>query len=97
MGDAEVLPQHVTGEDVGGHQVFDGVSVLDHAALDLLTSTHGRRALVGGVGATRIKCLLQIDVERDHAPLDIDVLDDDFQRAGHVATDCTQHHRPQAL
>ncbi|MCY1561788.1 hypothetical protein D9M68_990960 [compost metagenome] len=34
--DAEVLPQHVTREDVGRHQVFDGVAVLHHGAGELL-------------------------------------------------------------
>ena len=38
--DAEVLPQHVAGEDVGGHQVLDGVAVLDHRAT---RSAAGRR------------------------------------------------------
>ena len=35
-GDAEVLPQHVAGEDVGAHQVLDRVAVLDDDRGDLL-------------------------------------------------------------
>ena len=60
--DAEVLPQHVAGEDVGRDQVLDGVAVLDDGALDLLL-------LAGGRG------VLQVDVQRDHAPLDVEVAD----------------------
>ncbi len=58
--DAEVLPQHVAGEDVGAHHVLDGVAVLHDDGGDLL----GRR-------------VLQVDVERDHAPLDVGVADED--------------------
>ncbi len=78
--DAKVLPQHVAGEDVGRHQVFDGVAVFDHGALQL--------RLGGGVVAVflqHLKGFLQIDVERNHAPFDIDVLDHHLDGAVAVA------------
>src|SRR5450830_419494 len=80
-GDAKVLEQHVAGEDVGRHQVFQGVAVLDDAALDLLARPRRRRAGVVGVGAARVKRLLQVNIERNHAAFNIDVLDDDFNAA----------------
>jgi hypothetical protein len=41
-GDAKVLPQHVAREDVGGHQVFDGVAVLHHRAASCSSGGAGR-------------------------------------------------------
>ena len=58
-GHAEVLPQHVAGEDVGAGQLADRVTVLDHGVLGL--------GLAGAV---------EVDVQRDHALLDVEVLDD---------------------
>ena len=59
---AEVLPQHVAGEDVGRHQVLDGVAVFDDRVFEL-----------------RGRGVLQVDVQRDHPALDVDVLEDDLQ------------------
>ena len=58
-GDAEVLPQHVAGEDVGAGHLADGVTVFQHGVFHLLV---GR--------------LLEVDVERCHPPLDVEVFDD---------------------
>ena len=44
--DAKVLPERVAGDDVGGHQVFDGVAVVDDAALHLLVGARLRRAVI---------------------------------------------------
>ncbi len=59
-GDAEVLPQHVAGKDIGRHHVLDGVAVFDDGGFEL-----------------GVVSLLQIDVQRNHAPLDVAVPDDD--------------------
>ena len=84
-GDSEVLPQHVTGENIRRHQIFDRVAILNHTAFYLLACTLRHRALVRGVSATGIECFLQVDVERDHTSLDVDVFDDDFDVAITIA------------
>ena len=93
---AEVLPQHVAGKDVGGHQVLDRVAVLDDDALDLLAGKRCR-ALRVGLGPASVERFLQIDVERNHAPLDVDMLDDDFDVAITVAVTDIQLARRKPL
>ena len=64
---AEVFPQHITRKNIGSHQIFDGIAVFDHSTLHL---RFGARFL-----QAHIKRLLQIDVEWNHAPLNVSVLD----------------------
>ena len=75
--DAKIFPQHVAREDIGRHQILDGVAVLDHRALDL--------RLPSGFLHTNVKRLLQVNIQRDHPPLDVDVFDDDLGVAITVA------------
>ncbi|MNS25618.1 hypothetical protein D3C72_575160 [compost metagenome] len=71
-GHAEVLEQHVAGEDVGRRQLADGVAVL----------------LQGEPGLLLVR-LIQIEVQRDHLALCVEVLDhqlvggDGERRGGH--------------
>ena len=86
-GNAEILPQHVTGEYIRRHQVFDGVPVFDHAPLDLVPCPRSQRLAVtaGLFGvkrcAPRIKGFLQIDIERNHSALNVNMFDDGFHLA----------------
>jgi hypothetical protein len=83
--DAEVLPQHVAGEDVGGHQVLDGVAVFDDGMLDLRLRAAQRAVGRRRCRAQHVEGFLQVDVERDHAPLDVEVLEDQLGLAVAVA------------
>jgi hypothetical protein len=64
------------GKDVGRDHVLDGVAVLDHRMLQLLFRAPGVRGALG-VGQ-RVEGFLQVDVQRDHAALDVDVLEHDL-------------------
>ena len=75
--DAKIFPQHVTREDIGRHQILDGVTVLNHRALDLRLPSRFLHA--------DIKRFLQVNVQRDHPPLDVDMFDDDLGVAITVA------------
>src|SRR5258708_6118725 len=61
--DAEVLEQHVAGKDPGAGELLDGVAVL---------AQRGAQPRLVAVAAQ----LLDVDVERLHAPLDVDMADD---------------------
>ena len=77
---AKVFPQHVAGEDIGRHQVFDGVAIFHYAAFNLLAGKLRDRRGIGSICPAGVEGLLQVNIERNHAPLDIDVLNDDFLR-----------------
>ncbi len=77
-GNAKVLPEHVARKNVGGHQVLDGVAVFDHGAFQLLVGLAQGRVVRTAVGRQGVEGFLQINVERDHAPLDVDVLQNQF-------------------
>ena len=81
---AEVLEQHVAGEDIGGGQLLDGIAVLFDRIAHLL--------VVG---------LLQIQVQRRHAPFHIQMFDHDaiaeiFQLARHFTLQLRQQRRAEA-
>ena len=79
-GDAKVLPQHIARKDVGRHQIFDGVAVLHHRTLHLAFGSHIIQAC--------IKRLLQINIQGNHAPLDVSVFDHHlFQASVSTAVD----------
>ena len=67
-GDAEVLPEHVTRKNIGRDQILDGVAVLHHRLIELRTRTR-----IIPVDLQDIEGLLQVDVQGDHAALDVTV------------------------
>src|SRR5690606_6590717 len=72
-GDAEVLVQHVAGEDVGGGQVADGLAVLLHG---------GFQGGVGGAGQEDVQrrhAAFDVDVAQDHQIAGL------FEQAGYFA------------
>ena len=77
--DAEIFPQHVAGEDIGLCHFADGATVFPDCmlnALDVVAALHA----------------VEVDVQRFHAALDVEVLDDQLLT---IDLEARRRQRPQ--